>query len=168
MRDLSCRVTKYLSVNSKIHENMGTSELNECQPIFRFLRPAGADATTFRQPTECSLDHPATGWKLGFAGHGTVFKKGFIATSTMFDMSYIAFLCDELMNICEVVALVQTRMLLKLSRVRPRDYNGHDDLIQQPFIMDIGSSNVDRQGCATLIDQNMDLAASFRAVNRTL
>jgi hypothetical protein len=54
-------------VNSEIHEDMGTSELNQSQPIFRLFAPASAQAAAFGKPSEGALHDPATGRELGFA-----------------------------------------------------------------------------------------------------
>src|SRR5262249_10254202 len=149
----------------KIHENMGTGELNESQPIAWFLGPAGAKAATLCQPTQRALHHPPTSRKLGFTRDRTVFNNGFVATTAMFDMGHIAFLLDKLMDIRKVIAFVKTHMLLNVGWVRPRGNNGNDDLIDQPFIMLISSRNVHRQGGTALIDQNMNFATTFGSID---
>jgi hypothetical protein len=147
---------------------MGASELNECQPVFRFLRPAGANTAAFCQPTEGAFDDPTARRELGFARDGTILDNGFIATTAMFDMSNIAFLFDKLMDIGKVVAFVKTQVLLDLGWVRPRCNNGNDNLIDQPLIMLIGSRDIDRQRRTTRIHQEVNFAASFSSVYRTL
>src|SRR5204862_4363793 len=105
---------------------------------------------------------------LSFAGNGTLFDKGFIATTAMFDMGNIAFLFDKLVHIGKVVALVQTQVLFKAGWVRTRHDNREDHFINQPFVMGVGSCKVNCQWRAPSIDQNMDFTDSFTAVYPTL
>src|SRR5438552_13412964 len=116
---------------------MSAGELNECQPVFRFLGPARANRATFCQPTESTFDDPTTSRELSFAGNGTLLDKRFIATTAMFDMRNITFLFDKLMHIGKVVALVKTQVLFKVVWVRTRHDNRDDHLINQPFVMGV-------------------------------
>src|SRR5215218_6122689 len=147
---------------------MGAGELNECQPVFRFLRPTGANRAAFSQPPESTFDDPTASRELRFAGNGTLLDKRFIAPTPMFDMRNIAFLFDKLMHIGEVVATVQTQVLVKVLWVRTRHDNRENDFIDQPFVMGIGPRNVDCQWCATCIDQHMNFTTAFTTVYRTL
>src|SRR5579859_3132587 len=58
-------------------------------------------------------------------------------------------------------------MLLHLSLRRARHQDGKDDFIHQPFVMNIGSSNVHSHRRTTSIHQNMNLTASLGSVHRT-
>src|SRR5215467_5453912 len=145
---------------------MGTSKLNESQPIFRFLRPARAQTTTFGQPTEGSLHHPTTSGELRFARDGTLLDNGFIATTSVFDMSHIAFLLNKLMDIRKVITFIKTHVLFNAGWVRPRRNNGNDNFINQPFIMLISPCHIDRQRRTAFIDQNMNFATAFGSIHR--
>src|SRR5262245_54876438 len=140
---------------------MGTSELNERQPVGRFLGPAGANATTLGQPTQSALHHPSAGRELGFARDGTVLDNRFITPTEMVDMSNIAFLLYKLVNIRKVIAFVKTHVLLNANWVRSRGNNGNDHLVNQPFIMGVGSRHIHRQRRTALVDQNMNFATTF-------
>src|SRR5260221_5218373 len=147
---------------------MSTSELNERQPIFRFLGPTSTQAATFSQPTESAFNDPTSGRELGFAGNRTGFKDRFSATATMFNVGHITFLLDELMHIWKIIASIQTHMLLNLIRVRAGHDDGDNHFIDQPFVVDVGSRDVHCQRRATPVHENVNFAAALAAVYRTL
>lgn len=141
--------------------------MNEGQPVFGFLTPADAQTTAFGKPTEGALHDPAAGRELRFTRDGALLKDRFTTPPTMFDMSNITFLLDKLMDIRKIIAFIKTHVLFDCLRLRTWDDNRDDDFIDQPFVMDIGSSNVGGQGCATSIHQKMNFAAALGSVYRT-
>jgi hypothetical protein len=146
---------------------MRTSKLNERQPVFGFLTPTDAQATTFRQPTEGTLNDPTPGRELGFAWHGAVLKDRFTAATAMFNVRHIAFLFDKLMDIRKVIAFIKTHMLLDLYGIRSRHNNRDNHFIDQPLVMGVRARNIDSQGSAAPIHENVDFTASLAAVHRT-
>src|SRR3990170_251272 len=51
-------ITKYLSINRHVHEDVSTGKLNESQPIVCFFAPAHPDAAALCQPTEGTFNDP--------------------------------------------------------------------------------------------------------------
>ena len=52
-------VNKTLSENRQIEQYMGTGQLNQGQPVLRFLGPASAQAATLDEPGDRPLHHPS-------------------------------------------------------------------------------------------------------------
>jgi hypothetical protein len=131
---------------------MGTSELNEAQPIISFLAPTDAQTATFGQPGQGALHYPATGRKLGLAWNGAFFDDRFTASAPLLDVSDVARHFHKLMDIRIVIAFIHAEMLLHLVRIRSWHNDRHNQLVRQPLVMDIGPTDLHRQRCATLID----------------
>jgi transcriptional regulator with XRE-family HTH domain len=51
--------TKTLSENRQIEQNVGTRQLNQCQPVFGLLRPASAQAASLDEPRDRPLHYPS-------------------------------------------------------------------------------------------------------------
>lgn len=67
------------------------------------------------------------------------------------------------MDIVEIITSVQTEMLFL---GWAGDHNGEDKVIDRPFIVLVGTGEVNRQWRATLINQDMNLGPAFAAVGR--
>jgi len=145
---------------------VSSSELNERQPVLRFLTPASANTAAFAKPADGAFDDPAASRIMFFAGHGTFLDDRLIAPATMFDMGDIAFVFNKLMNIIVVVAFVSTEMLFDLLRVWPLDHNRYNQVIRRPLVMLVRACDVQRQRRTPLVNQQVDFAAAFAAIHR--
>ena len=145
---------------------MGTSKVNEREPVLNFLAPAGAETASFREPGESSLNDPAPGRITQFTWNGTCISGRLIASSSVLDMRLVLRLFNHLVDILIIVALVGGQMLLDLLRVRTLDDNREEKIVRRPFVMFIGSGHMNRQRRPHLIDQNMDLRPAFASVGR--
>src|SRR5437016_5010126 len=72
------------------------------------------------------------------------------------------------MDIRKVIAFVRQRCLFNLIRVGSRNNYRDDQLIDQPFVMDVGTGNVHGQGRTSSIHQQVNFATALATVNRTL
>jgi hypothetical protein len=158
-------MTKYLSVNYHIHQDVSTGKLDEAKPIVSLLTPANPEATTFGEPTESALHNPTTGGELGFARDGASFNHGFTALTPVLDMDDVVFSFDKLMNVGVIVAFVHANMLFNLTPIRSRNDHGNDQFIRQPFVMDIRSGNVNGQRRSPLVNQQVQFAPALAAVD---
>jgi hypothetical protein len=140
---------------------MSTSELNKSQPILRFLAPSSTNAAPLGQPTESSFNHPTPCRMLLVFGNG--FRYWLTTSSAMGDMSVIVGICNNLMNILEIISLVQAQMLFAIGT---GDNNRDDEVINRPFVMLIGASDMNGQGCAAFINQDVNLGAALATVGR--
>jgi hypothetical protein len=144
---------------------MGTSELNQSQPVIGFLAPAGANRATLQQPRERSLDHPASCRKGRFSWYIT-FWCWFLATSpSVFDMRNVALVKHKLMHVCVIIAGVSAQMLLRARTVY--HYCQHHTT-DYTLVVRIGSSDMNCHWRATLVDQQMPLTVALAAVGRVL
>lgn len=85
----------------------------------------------------------------------------FAALASVLDMWDVVLIPYDLMDVEEVVPLVGTQVLSH----RGSMYNDREDqVIDRPLVVFVGSSHVNRQRCATLIDQHMYLATQFGSV----
>src|SRR5918993_1903395 len=53
------RFSKTLSENRQIEQNVGTGQLNQCQPVLGLLCPASPQAATLDQPRDRPLHYPS-------------------------------------------------------------------------------------------------------------
>src|SRR5215210_3329891 len=53
-------LSKTLSENRQVEQDVGTGQLNQCQPVLRPLGPASAEAATLAQPGDRPLHHPSS------------------------------------------------------------------------------------------------------------
>jgi hypothetical protein len=79
----------------------------------------------------------------------------------MFNVLGIALFSNELMDIRKIIAFVCAHMLVRSGTLY---HNMQDQIVQRPFIMQIGSRDPNCQRSTALIDQNMDLAALFGSI----
>ena len=140
---------------------MCTSELYKGQPILTFFAPTSANATSFRQPAQSSFHNP-TPRRMFFVIWNS-FRQWFTASSPMSNMLLIIGLCNQKMHIIKIISFVQTEMLFLRGTA---NHNGNDEVINRPFIMLISASNMNRQRCPTLVNQNMNLCPVFASVGR--
>jgi hypothetical protein len=80
-------------------------------------------------------------------------------------MRNVTLLFDKHMHIPTIISFVSTEMLCT-SRTLDQDRQNQGSRI--PFVVLIGTSDMDRQGCTALIDQNMDLTPHFGAISGVL
>lgn len=159
-------MSKYLSVNCHIHQNVSASELNKRQPVLDFLAPTNAQTAPLDQPAQRAFDDPPARWELRFAGDGTGFKRRFAPAATMFDMSDVAFLLDKLMHILIVISTVHAKVLFKLGRIRAAHHNRDNQVVGAPFIMAVRTGNEHCQWCAALVHQQVYFATALTAISR--
>lgn len=143
---------------------MSARKLHECQPIGRFLTPADTHTAPFGEPTQGAFHHPATGRDLRLARDRALLDRGLAPATPVFDVSDVAFLFDKLMYIGIIVAPVQTDVLSHVCRVRTRYDNRDDQVIGRPFVVAIGAGDEHGERRATLVDQQVNLAALFTPV----
>ena len=144
---------------------MGAGELHQGEPVAGFLAPACPQRAALEQPVEGSLDHPASRGKAGFPWHVASGCGRFPPPSPMVAVRRIARTQDKRMHIRVVIAAISTEMLL-LGRALGRDGTHH--LAHHRFVGLIGRRDLDRDGCATLINQQVDFRARTGAVGRVL
>ena len=146
------------SPSEKCHgeQNMGTSELDQGQPVLVFFVPAHPNSAPLSQPTDSSLDHPATGGMTLFLRYVWLFFQGLVPAAMMVDMGDIVSFCNSLIHIIIVIALVGTEMLFDFLRVWALKGQVFNQVISRPLVMLIGSSHLQSQWGTLLIDQNVD------------
>jgi hypothetical protein len=144
---------------------MSTGELHQGQPVLRFLAPAQLQAAPLRQPTQCALHHPATGWVTVLSRSSCRLLDRFVPSATVVDMGGVAGCFHPLMHIGRIVGSIGTKVLL------PAGPLGHDtdhQACRAPFVMPIGTRDVHRQRRSALIHQNVYLAPAFGPVSWVL
>ena len=134
----------------------------------RIFAPAHPNAAPLSQPTDSSLDHPATGGMTLFHKYVWLFFQGLVPAAAMVDMGDIVSFCNSLMDIIKVIALVSTEMLFDFMRVWALKGQVFNQVISRPLVMLIGSSHLQSQWGTLLIDQNVDFGATFATVGRVL
>jgi hypothetical protein len=70
------------------------------------------------------------------------------------------------MYIIVIVPFIGAQMLLDFFWIRSFDYDASQQVISRPFVMFIGASDLQCQGCALFIHQNVDFATALAAVGR--
>lgn len=143
---------------------MSTCELNESQPVLGFLAPAGADGSTPNEPTQSPFYHPSPGRVLNFTWNRTRVL-GFIPPAAVFDMRHVALLLDEQVDIPTIIRFVGTEVL---GGRRTFDQDRQDQSRDVPLVVFIGAGDMNGQGSASLVDQNVDLASEFSSISRIL
>ena len=138
---------------------MRTSELNKGQPILALLAPSGANAATLGQPPQCAFDDPPS--RRIFLVLRDRFGQGFAAAAAMGDMLVIVGLFNQEMDVFEIIAFVQTEMLF--TAWSPY-HDRNEQVINRPFVVLIGTGEVHRQGCASFINQDVNLGATLAPV----
>ena len=139
---------------------MSTSKLYKGQPILTFLAPTSANTASFCQPTQSSFDDPTTRWILLVIWNW--FGQWLVASSPMSNMFVVISLCNKKVYIIEIIAFVQTEVLFLRWTV---NHNGNDESIDRPFIMLISTRNMNRQRCAALVNQDMNLCPTLTPVS---
>ncbi len=67
-------ITKNLSVNCQIEQNVSRSELSEGRPVLGFLAPASANAASFGKPGDGAFDDPTASGKALLTGYRALLK----------------------------------------------------------------------------------------------
>jgi hypothetical protein len=138
---------------------MGTGELHKGQPILTLLAPAGANTAALGQPSQGAFHDPAPRGMLLHFRDGL--RWWLAAAPPMRDVLVIARFRDQRVHILEIIAFVQTQMLL---RGRARHHDGDKQVVHRPFVVLIGAGDVHGQRGATLVNQDVDLGAALAAV----
>lgn len=138
---------------------MRTSELHKGQPIITFLAPTSANATSFRQPTQSSLNDPTT--RRIFFVIWNWFRQWFAASPSMSNMLLVISLCHKKVHVIEIITFIQTEMLFFRW---PVYHNRNDKVINRPFIMLICTGNMNRQRRTPLINQDVNLCPAFAPI----
>lgn len=86
----------------------------------------------------------------------------------MLDMRNVVCAAHVLVHIGIIVALVGTEMLFNFVGRRSLDDDGKDQIISGPFIMCIGTGDVQRERHTVLINQQMNLAALLAPIGGVL
>ena len=133
-----------------------------------FFAPAHPNDAPLPQPTDSSLDHPATGGMTLFLRYVWLFFQGLVPAAAMVDMGDIVSFCNSLMHIIIVIAPVSTEMLFDFLRVWALKGQVFNQVISRPLVMLIGSSRLQSQWGTLLIDQNVGFGATFATVGRVL
>jgi hypothetical protein len=81
----------------------------------------------------------------------------------MLDVRLVVMRFDKLVDILRVIALVGTEVLL---RKRSLSHDLDHQIIRRPFVMLIGSRDMDRQGRTACIHQKVNFASRFAAIGR--
>jgi hypothetical protein len=90
------------------------------------------------------------------------FGQWFAPSAPVGNMFLIMSLRNETMHIIVIVPFIQTEMLFFSWASND---NGKDKVIDRPFIVLIGASNMNRQGRATFVNQDMNLCPALAAVS---
>ena len=138
---------------------MHTRELYKGQPVLRFLAPAGSDTAPLRQPAKCPFHNPPACWVLSIYRYRFWYR--FVATTSVTDVLFIVGLANQLMDIGEIIPFVQAEMLLATGAP---DHDRENEIIDRPLVVLVGTGDVQSQGGATLVDQNMNLGPALPAI----
>jgi len=141
---------------------MSTSKLDKSQPILTFLTPSSTNAAPFSQPAKRPFHDPTTCGMPLVVSNG--FRQWFTAPPLVRNMLLIIGFRNEKVNIIEIISFIQTKMLFFCWT---RDHDGKHKVIDRPFIVLVSASNMKRQRRAALIDQDMNLGATFASVSGT-
>ena len=138
---------------------MSAGKLYKSEPILCLLAPTGADAATFCQPAERALHDPPSGWM--FLILGDRFWQWFASTSTVADMVLVVGFSEQQLNISRIIRFVQAQVLFACWS---GDNNREDEVVHRPFIVLIGTADVDRQWCPSFVDQDMYFGPTLASV----
>jgi hypothetical protein len=138
---------------------MRTSELYKDQPVLRLLAPAGPNTAPLGQPGEGAFHHPAACRMLFIVWYRFWYR--LIATAPVANVFFVVGAADQLVDVCEIIPLVQTEVLLTGGAP---DHNRENEVINRPFVMLIGASDVQSQGSATFVNQEMDLGPTLSTI----
>lgn len=139
---------------------MSTSKLHKSQPILALFAPTGANGAPFSQPAKSALNDPTTSRMLVFLSNRV--REWFASPPSVGNIPLITSLADQLMNIRRIVRFIQTKMFLLVGR---GNHNGNDQFSHRPFIMSIGSGDVDGQRRTPLVNQEMNFRPSLASVS---
>jgi hypothetical protein len=138
---------------------MSARELNKGEPILRFFAPAGADTTPFGQPAERALHDPTTGRVFVVIWYW--FWQRFASASTVANVALVVGLRHQLVDVSRIVCFVQAQVLFACWS---GDDDRKDEVVHRPFVVLIGTADVDRQWCPSFVDQDMHLGSTFASV----
>jgi hypothetical protein len=138
---------------------MSARELNKGEPILRLFAPAGADTATFCQPAERALHDPTTGRMFMVIWYWL--WQRFASAPTVADVALVVGLRHQLVDVSGIICFVQAQVLFACWS---GDDNREDEVVHRPFIVLIGTANVDRQGCPSLVDQDMHFGPALASV----
>jgi len=144
---------------------MRTGQLNQCEPVRRFLAPARAQTAPLGQPTECPFHDPPSCRKAHLARNGWPRYRRFATTTAMFDMWCVPSTEDKFMHICIVVASVSTKML---RLCWPADHDRQHDAYHGTFVVAVRPRNLHGEWRTPLIDQDMNLTATLGPIRWVL
>ena len=116
--------------------------MDKSKPVLRFLTPTSRNTAAFRQPTEGSLDNPASGGEARFTRNGTVLLR-LIAPAPMLDVGDVILQTHKDMHIFVVIAFIRTKVLFA---IRALGDNVNDQIIGGPLVMFVGTGDEDCQG----------------------
>jgi hypothetical protein len=138
---------------------MSARELNKGEPILRLFAPAGADTATFCQPAEGALHDPTTG-RLFMVIWYWLWQR-FTSAPTVANMVLVVGLRHQLVDVSCIICFVQAQVLFA---GWSGDNNREDEVVHRPFIVLIGTADVDRQWCSSFIDQDMHFGTTLASV----
>jgi hypothetical protein len=138
---------------------MSARELNKGEPILRLFAPAGADTATFCQPAERALHDPTTGRVFMVIWYWL--WQRFASAPTVADVALVVGLRHQLVDVSRIICFVQAQVLFACWS---GDNNREDEVVHRPFIVLIGTGDVDRQWRPSFVDQDMDLGPTLASV----
>jgi hypothetical protein len=138
---------------------MSARELNKGEPILWLFAPAGADTATFCQPAERALHNPTTG-RVFFVIWYWLWQR-FASAPTVTDMALVIGLRHQLVDVSRIICFVQAQVLFACWS---GDNNREDEVVDRPFIVLIGTGDVDRQWCPSFVDQDMYFSPTLASV----
>ena len=138
---------------------MSARELNKGEPIVRLFAPAGADATLFCQPAKRALHNPTTGRVFMVIWYWL--WQRFASASAVADVALVVGLRHQLVDVSRIVCFVQAQVLFTCWS---GDDNREDEVVHRPFIVLIGTADIDRQWCPSFVDQDVHFGPTLASV----